>query len=231
MQSNSSIPDKRNYLGKYILAPALTAKKNERKRETILDKCKEELKGEIYEIKRKKQLNYIKKEHKNNYKNLTNNEIDWIASVTIYRLKDYRNEKSKKTLFKAQHDKYFIKNKVWEKVMQEIKQEKNRSYRKNYGNMNHLNCVFCKEKIETIKHMAKNCIMIEERRLEIDEDIKNLIKEAIFLSKGENEELFKFANRKLKLINKDENKKNRSSLKKRKKKKQILEMKKERKEK
>ncbi len=55
--------------------------------------------------------------------------------------------------------------------------------------------------------MTKECIMIEERRLEIDEEIRNLIKEAIFLSKKENEEIYKFANRKLKLKNKDENKK------------------------
>ncbi len=101
-----------------------------------------------------------------------NNEADWIASATIYRLKDYRNERNKKKLFKTQHNKYFIKSKVWKKVMQEIEQEKNRYYRKNYGNMSYLNCVFCKKKLETIIHMTRDCIMIEERRLEIDEDIR-----------------------------------------------------------
>ncbi len=78
---------------------------------------------------------------KNSYNKLTNDEIDGPASALILRSKDYRNEKSKKTLFKVQHDKYFIKNKVWEKVIQEINQDKNRYYRKNYGNINHLNCI------------------------------------------------------------------------------------------
>ncbi len=98
--------------GEYILASFITPKRNLKRREIIPNKYKKELKEEIYELRKRKQMNYIKKEYKNKFEKFNNKKIDQKESALIYRSKDYRNEKNKKIIYKLHHDKYFIKNKV-----------------------------------------------------------------------------------------------------------------------
>ncbi len=88
--------------GDYMLAPALTPKENERRREIITNKCKEEIKEEMYEKRKKKWMEYIRKEHREKYRKIVNENIDWIETTRIYRNKNYQFEKNKQVIYKIQ---------------------------------------------------------------------------------------------------------------------------------
>jgi len=191
--------------GEYVILPIKKKRKSKIKERVILDQVKEGLKENIYEQRKKKWLNYIKKEHESKFKEMTAEEIDWEASTQIYKIKSSKYEKKKNMIYKLQHDKFFTKPKAMAKIIEEMSKERIGWYNNKYGNMKNLECVYCKRKIETVEHMVEECEWKEEIREELDENIINAIKEAIFISQENNEENYRMAERILIHERKDEN--------------------------
>ena len=77
-------------------------------------------------------------------------------------------------------------------------------YTEKYGNLDDLNCLFCREEMESIQHITHECIYRENDLNELEEEIVGCIKEAIFLSTDENDQNYRFAKRKIQLENKCE---------------------------
>lgn len=190
---------------KFIITAAL--KKNEKKYNTIdaVDQAKEELKAEIYRKRINKWMSYNKKKASKAgisfepIENLNNKEIDIARTAEIYKNRNYKIEKEKITIYKAQYDKFFTKDKIMKKIEQE-KNSKRTWYRDKYQGLNNTMCSKCitmESEQETIFHMTWMCSANEHKTEEIDEEINLIIKEAIFLSQDKNSEEYRYAERRI----------------------------------
>ena len=190
----------------YIIVPQKNKKGQEKKSKIdSQDNIKETLKQICYEKRLKKWKKYNNIFYKEKALMLENINIDYKASELLFRNKNYKWEIERNYMFKNVHEKFFTFPRAWEKVQEELEGKKRGTwYTDKYGNLESIDCLFCNEKVESIKHLTFECIYREKEQGELENEILDCIKEAIFLSTDDNEQIYQYAERKIMLDRKSE---------------------------